>query len=60
MNTRDEQVLELAHEVFQMSRKTTGPVDFHKRYQVNDQDDPYARLIEYVYETGSSLFKAEQ
>lgn len=60
MSTRDEQVLEMAHDAFAMSRKITGPVDFHKRYQVNDQEDPHARLIEFVYQTGSTLFKAKE
>jgi hypothetical protein len=60
MTTRDEQVLELAHETFQMSRKITTPVDIHKRYQTNDNDDPYARLIEFVHEAGTTLFGAKQ
>jgi hypothetical protein len=57
---RNEQVLELAHDAFQMSRTITEPVDIHKRYKTNDQDDPHARLIEFVYETGRTLFKAQQ
>ncbi len=52
--------MELAHNAFQMSRTITEPVDIHKRYKTNDQDDPHARLIEFVYETGRTLFKAQQ
>ena len=53
----DEQVLALAHDTFHMSRRITQPVDLHKRYRANDTDDPHARLIEFVYETGSELFR---
>ena len=60
MTTRDEQVLELAHDAFQMSRKITTPVDIHKRFQLNDKDDPHARLIEFVHRTGTSLFGSKQ
>jgi hypothetical protein len=56
MTSRDEQVLEMAFNAFTMSRKITDPVDFHKRYQVDDQDDPHGRLIEFVHQTGSVLF----
>jgi hypothetical protein len=56
----DERVLELAHDAFHMSRKITQPVDPHKRYQANDEGDPHARLIEFVYETGSPLFGAKR
>jgi hypothetical protein len=56
----NEQVLEMAHEAFHMSRKITQPVDLHKRYQANDEADPHARLIEFVYETGSTLFGAKR
>ncbi len=60
MTTRDEQVLELAHDAFQMSRKIITPVDIHKRYQRNDHDDPHARLIEFVHMTGKTLFGSPQ
>jgi hypothetical protein len=56
MTSRDEQVLEMAHDAFTMSRKITEPVDFHKRYRVDDSEDPHARLIEFVHQTGSALF----
>ncbi len=59
MTSRDEQVLEMAHDAFLMSRKITASVDFHKRYKVDDEEDPHARLIEFVHQTGSTLFKAE-
>ncbi len=54
----DEKVLEMAHDAFHMSRKITQPVDPHKRYQANDEDDPHARLIEFVHSTGTALFRA--
>ena len=54
----DEKVLAMAHDTFHMSRKITQPVDLHKRYHAEDKDDPHTQLIDFVYETGSELFKA--
>lgn len=56
MTTRDEQVLQMAYEAFAMSRNITEPVDYHKRYQSEDSDDPHGRLIEFVHRTGLALF----
>lgn len=56
MTTREERVLELAQNVFQLSRKIMTPVNIHKRYQFNDADDPHARLIEFVHHEGSMLW----
>ena len=53
----DERVLELAHTAFEISRKITEPVDFHKRYNADDLEDPHVALIDWVYQTGSVLFR---
>ena len=57
MNTKHhEAVLEMAQMTFQMVRNIQEPVDFHKRYDLNDTSDRYGQVIEWVHETGSWLF----
>lgn len=58
--TTNEQVLELAHEAFQLSRKITQSVDPHKRYHAEDKDDPHTQLIDFVYQRGTALFRGNQ
>lgn len=56
MNRRDEAVLEMAQRTFQKVKDITQPVDVHKRYDLNDTTDRYGEVINWVHETGVSLF----
>ena len=54
---RDERVLKMLRLAADKVEKITEPVDPHKRFNREDLKDPYGRIIEWVYFSGTGLFR---